>query len=92
MGMETLSRLCCDEDTCIRKELNSLLDPDAPIVDRIHVAACAIATTCGKLTIDEQHSCASRIFDVPPECALADAFAIAYQTERDYVVGKRDIK
>lgn len=76
-------RSCCDEESCIRKEIATLLDPDSPIVDRIYVAACAVATTCGKLTVDEMYMCAARMFDVTPECDLARAFVIAYQTERD---------
>jgi len=79
----TTAKSCCDPDTCIRREIATLLDPDAPILDRIYVAACAVAQSCGELTPDEVHACAARMFDVAPECELSKAFAIAYQTERD---------
>lgn len=85
-------RSCCDADSCIRKEIATLLDPDSPIVDRIYVAACAVAATCGKLTLDETYTCASRLFDVTPECDLAKAFVIAYQTERDVREAKIQIE
>ena len=86
------AKSCCDPDTCIRREIASLLDPDAPIVDRIYVAACAVALTCGKLTTEELHTCASRMFNVTPECELANAFVIAYQTERDARAGRMEIE
>jgi hypothetical protein len=83
---------CCDPDTCIRREIASLLDPDSPIIDRIYVAACAVAATCGNLTPEELQSCAGKMFEVTPECHLANAFVIAYQTERDARSGRRDIE
>jgi len=86
------SRSCCDEDACIRKDIENLLDPDSLIEDRICVAATAVARTCGKLNPTELHFCASRLFDVPAECDLARTFMIAYQTERDALEGKRDLE
>ena len=87
-----LARSCCDEDTCIRKDLATLVDPDSPIEDRVYVAASAVAHTCGKLTAEELSVCATRLFDSPPECDLTKAFVIAYQTERDALAGRRDIE
>ena len=87
--METKSQSCCDTGNCIGKELASLLDPEAPIVDRISVAACGVAQTCGSLDIEELQFCAARLFDVPPECDLASAFVIAYETERDAMAERR---
>ncbi len=86
------ARSCCDQDTCIRKDLATLGDPDSPIEDRVYVAASAVARTCGKLTVDELSVCASRLFDSPPECDLTKAFVIAYQTERDALAGRHDIE
>jgi len=86
------TRSCCDDDSCIRKDIANLVDPDSPIVDRVYVAATAVARTCGKLTSDELHVCATRLFDSPPECDLTKAFVIAYQTERDALAGQRDIE
>lgn len=91
-SVEHKSRPCSDEDACIRREIANLLDPDAPIVDRIHVAACAVALTCGNLTTEELHSCAGRLFDVTPDCGLADAFVFAHQTERDALASRLDIE
>ncbi len=86
------TRSCCDEDSCIRKDIANLLDPDSPVVDRVYVAATAVARTCGKLTSDELRVCAARLFESPPECDLTKAFVIAYQTERDALAGQRDIE
>jgi hypothetical protein len=83
---------CCDPESCIRREVATLLDPDSPIVDRIYVAACAVAATCGELSHAELHTCAAKMFDVTPECELAKAFVIAYQTERDARSGRMDIE
>jgi len=87
-----IAKSCCDPDTCIRREISSLLDPDSPIVDRIYVAACAVAMTCGELGKDELHACAAKMFDVTPECQLAKAFVVAYQTERDARMGRMEIE
>jgi hypothetical protein len=88
----TGSRRCCDEDSCIRKDIAHIVDPDSPITDRIYVAAAAVARTCGSLNAEELHVCASRLFDVPAECDLANTFLIAYQTERDVIAGLHDIE
>jgi len=85
------SRPNCSED-CIRRELARLQDPDAPIMDQIYLAACAVAATCGKLTVDELHVCASRLFDVAPACELSKVFVIAYQTERDACAGRLEME
>ncbi len=87
-----VTRPCCDEDACVRKDIAHLLDPDAPIEDRICTAASAVALTCGDLNPSELRYCASRMFDVPPECDLARTFLVAYQTERDALDGKRDLE
>jgi hypothetical protein len=93
LPVETLAaRPCCDEDVCVRKDIANLLDPNAPIVDRICVAASAVARTCGKLSPAELSVCASRLFDVPGECDLAKTFLVAYQTERDALEGQRDLE
>ncbi len=87
-----IAKSCCDPDTCIRREISSLLDPDSPIVDRIYVAPCAVAMTCGELSKDELHACGAKMFDVPPECQLTKAFVVAYQTERDARLGRIEIE
>lgn len=87
-----IAKSCCDPETCIRREISSLLDPGSPIVDRIYVAACAVASTCGELGNDELHACAAKMFDVTPECQLAKAFVVAYQTERDARLGRIEIE
>jgi hypothetical protein len=80
---------CRGENRCIRAELTELLDPDSPIVDRLLVAACVAAQTCRSLGANDLRSCASKLFDVPQECKLTDAFVHAYQTERDRMAGRR---
>ena len=80
---------CRGENTCIRAELTELLDPDSPIVDRLLLAACVAAQTCRSLGANDLRSCASKLFDVPLECKLSDAFAMAYQAERDRMAGRR---
>jgi len=87
-----VTRPCCDEDSCVRKEIAHLLDPEAPIEDRICTAASAVALTCGNLNPSELRYCASKMLDVPPECDLASTFVMAYQTERDALDGKRDLE
>jgi hypothetical protein len=74
---------CYDRNTCIRREVSSLLDPDSPIVDRIYVAACAVAMTCGERSAEEIHVCAARMFDVTPQSELAKAFVFVHKSERD---------
>ncbi len=90
--MASNSSSCCDQDTCIRKQLASLLEPDSPIVDRICVAACVVAQTCHNLEEDDLRLCASRLFDVSPECELTNAFIVAYQTERDAMANRKDME
>jgi hypothetical protein len=80
---------CPGENTCIRAELAELLDPDSSIVDRLLLAACVAAQTCRSLGANDLRSCASKLFDVPRECKLTDAFVHAYQTERDRMAGRR---
>ena len=79
--MFAVSRSCCDEDSCIRKELNDIVDPEAPIVQRIHVAACEVARICGSLNRQELNLCASRLFDLTPECDLTEARAPAERSK-----------
>src|SRR5580658_5935934 len=80
---------CRGQDTCIRAELTELLDPDSSIVDRLLIAACVAAQTCRSLGANDLRSCASKLFDVPAECKLTDAFVMAYQTERDRMACRR---
>jgi hypothetical protein len=92
--MATPAKLCREpecrgENTCIRAELTQRLDPDSSIVDRLLVAACVAAQTCRSLGANDLRSCASKLFDVPAECKLTDAFVMAYQTERDRMAGRR---
>lgn len=86
------AKACCDPNVCVRREVANLLDPDAPIVDRIYVAACAVANTCGELSLRELNACAAKMFDVSPNCELAKAFVVAYQTERDARDGRIEIE
>jgi len=85
-------RPCCDDGACIRKDISNLLDPEAPIEDRIVVAATAVARTCGSLNPQELETCVSRLFEVPVDCRLSKSFVIAYQTERDALDGRREIE
>ncbi len=92
--MGTSAKLCREtecrgKNTCIRAELTKLLDPDSPIVDRLLLAACVAAQTCRSLGANDLRNCASKLFDVPPQCKLTDAFVMAYQTERDRMAGRR---
>jgi|SRR5580698_1717994 hypothetical protein len=80
---------CRGQDTCIRAELTELLDRDGSIVDRLLLAACVAAQTCRSLGANDLRSCATKLFDVPRECKLTDAFVHAYQTERDRMAGRR---
>jgi|SRR5215471_1234400 len=82
---------CCAEDSCIKKEIENMIEPDSPIDQRIAVAACAVAATCGKLTPEELRVCASRLFETTHECQITRDFIIAYQLERDAREGKRAI-
>jgi hypothetical protein len=82
-------RECRGQNTCIRARLTELLDPDGSIVDRLLVAACVAAQTCRSLGASDLRRCASKLFDVPTECKLTDAFVMAYQTERDRMAGRR---
>jgi hypothetical protein len=86
------SRPCCNQDTCIGKGLTNLLEPASSIVDRICLAACVVAQTCGGIDRSDLRDCASNLFDVPAECELASAFVLAYQTERDAMAGRRDLE
>jgi hypothetical protein len=85
-------RNCCEDGNCLRTELAQLFDPQSSLADRVNVAACAVAHTCGNLDYDELRFCFSRLFEIAPECSLCDAFIVAYQTERDALAGKRDIQ
>lgn len=69
-----------------------MLDPGAPIVDRVIAAACEVAQTCATLSPQDLHGCASKIFDVLPECDLSSTFVMAYQTERDAIAGQKMIQ
>jgi len=85
-------QLRCDADQCIREALAQIFNPNLPIADRIQVAAAATVITCGTLTPEQQHECASRLFDVAPESTLAKAFVFAYQIERNILHRQNELK
>lgn len=85
-------RPCCDEDYCVRKYLDQLAEPDAPIVDRIQTVACEVARTCHNLRTEDLHLCAGRLFGLTPECDLTSLFVLAYGVERDSMEGKKQIE
>ena len=74
-----MSSRCCDEGACPGKGIAGLLHTDSSIIDQIRIAACAVSGICGKLSVEEMRLCASRLFNVVPECTLADAFVAAYE-------------
>ncbi len=76
----------------MRKELGSLLHPDHPIVDRVCLAACVVAQTCGNVAEGELQECAAKLFDVPPECELSRAFVMAYEAERRAIALRRQVE
>jgi hypothetical protein len=90
--MPTNSTACCGHDTCIRKELAALLEPDSSILDRICVTANVVAQTCSSLGTTDLQSCASKLFNVFPECELTSEFVRAYRTERDRIAARRRIE
>ena len=59
-------------------------------MDRLCLAACVVAQTCSNLDQDDLHRCAAKLFDVPPECDLAEAFVLAYETERSAMAARRE--
>ena len=83
---------CCDDGSCLKTELSRLSDPDSPILDRVTVAACAVAHTCKNLDGAELEFCFSTLFETTPDCRLCQDFVVAYQTERDAIAGKWDIE
>lgn len=85
-------RPCCDDGDCLRAEFSRVFDPESPLTDRVHNAGCAVAQTCGSLNAQELEMCFSRLFEIPPECSLREAFIVAYQTERDALLGEADLK
>ena len=85
-------RPCCDEDYCVRKYLDQLSDPEAPITERIETVACEVARTCHNLRTEDLHLCAGRLFGLTPECDLTNLFVIAYGVERDSQEGKKQIQ
>ena len=85
-------RPCCDEDYCVRKYLDQLAEPEAPIVERIQTVACEVARTCHNLRPEDLHLCAGRLFGLTPECDLTSLFVLAYGVERDSMEGKKQIE
>ena len=83
---------CCDEDYCVRKYLDQLAEPEAPIVERIQTVACEVARTCNNLKPEDLHLCAGRLFGLTPECDLTSLFVLAYGVERDSMEGKKQIE
>jgi hypothetical protein len=72
---------CCDRALCA--------GTDSSLVDRLLLAACVAAQTCRSLTPTDLRTCATKLFDVPPECELASAFVMAYQVERRQLAKRR---
>jgi len=68
------------------------MEPDSSIVDRLLLAACVAAQTCRSLSANDLRSCASTLFEVPPESELSTAFVMAYQNERDAMAGRRQLE
>jgi hypothetical protein len=87
--MATISTSSCDEG--IRTDL-AVMAPDSSIVDRLLLAAWEAARACRSLSANDLRSCASKVFDVPPECELSSAFAMAYQNEPDAMAGRRQFE
>jgi hypothetical protein len=86
------NRPCCDEDYCVRKYLDQIAEPEAPIVQRIQAAACEVARTCHNLRAEDLHVCAGRLFGLTPECDLTSLFVLSYGIERDAMEGKQQIE
>jgi hypothetical protein len=53
------------------------------------LAACVAAQTCRSLSPTDLRTCATNLFDVPPECELASAFVMAYQVERRQIAKRQ---
>ena len=85
-------RPCCDEDYCVRKYLDQIAEPEAPITERIQTVACEVAHTCHNLRTEDLHLCAGRLFGLTPECDLTDLFVLAYGVERASMEGKKQIQ
>ena len=85
-------RPCCDAEFCVRKYLDQLTDPGAPIAERVQTAACEVAHTCHNLRSEDLHLCAGRLFGLTPECDLTSLFVLAYGVERDSMQGKNEIE
>ena len=85
-------RPCCDEDYCVRKYLDQIEDPEAPIVERVQAVACEVARTCHSLNTEDLNFCAGRLFGLTPECDLTTLFVLAYGIERDSLDGKKQIE
>ncbi|HEX6897233.1 MAG TPA: hypothetical protein VF146_18265 [Bryobacteraceae bacterium] len=85
------SRPCCDEDYCVRKQLDQLDNPELPLAERIACVASHVARTCQNLTRDELDFCAGRLFELTPECDLTMLFKIAYETEAAALQGRKEI-
>jgi hypothetical protein len=87
-----MARKCCNGESCVvREEMATLLGPDESITDQILEAACELAHKRRKLSLKEQRVCVTELFELPASCSLVDEFAIAYQTERDYIAGWLEI-
>ena len=87
--MATISTSSCDQG--IRADL-AAFGPDSSIVDRLLLAACEAAQACRSLTANDRRSCASKLFDVPPESELSSAFVMAYQNELDAMAWRRQFE
>ncbi len=83
---------CCDEDYCVRKYLDQIAEPEAPITERIRTVACEVAHTCHNLRPEDLHLCAGRLFGLTPECDLTNLFVQAYGVERDSMEGNKQIR
>lgn len=78
-------RACCDDESCPRADLVSLMEPGTPLQERVRVVARSVAWTCEKLSTENLKQCFSRWFQLPPECSMCEEFARAYQEEYDVV-------
>ena len=87
--MNSTSKPCCDQESCIQQEIASLLQPGAPITDQICLAACVVAQTCSNPDREDLERCAAQLFDVPAECRLTKAFVAAYDAEREAMTERK---
>lgn len=57
--------------------------------EKLLAAARSAAQTCRSLSADDLRKCATKLFDVPPECELVSEFVMAYETERRQIAIRR---